>query len=246
MRADLIPSCCGARMRISDIKDEVECLTCKRTVSGQEMYAGMRHIFGVDLAPVEYRTMLLLTKEMVNAQTQKMVDALAKLPPLTGDVSGIVFKQPWIPPAATKAPRDPNRGPYVTQYFPSEPESAAFKARAAALAELRAGGKPTGVSSTYGPGKPVDPLDVEYDGVTLRDLLEFRQCVNREIDIGAGTACSISWRNADPWTATPAQRAAVSAHWSAQLRAKVQASEAAVKARSTSVVIGVDAEDLPW
>lgn len=91
-----------------------------------------------------------------------------------------------------------------------------------------------------------DPLDVEYDGVPLRDLLDLRECVNREQDLGAGTECSIPWRNADPWTWTPAQRAAVSAHWSAQLRAKVRASDAADKARAPSVVIDVDAEDLLW
>lgn len=38
----------------------------------------------------------------------------------------------------------------------------------------------------------------------------------------------------------------LSAHWSAQLRAKVEASEAARKAREPSVVIEHDAEDLPW
>lgn len=93
-----------------------------------------------------------------------------------------------------------------------------------------------------GPSAPVDPIDVEYDGVTLRDLLAMRQCIDRERDIGAGSLCSIPWRNADPWTWTPAQRAAVSAHWSAELRAKVARGEAADRARERNLVT-VDTED---
>lgn len=65
---------------------------------------------------------------------------------------------------------------------------------------------------------PVDPLDIQIDGVTLRDLLEIDQTRRREQDVGC-----IPWRNADPWTWTPAQHEAISAHWSAQLRAKVRA-----------------------
>jgi len=66
---------------------------------------------------------------------------------------------------------------------------------------------------------PIDPLDVQYDGVTLRDLIELRQHADREKNLGAG----MSWRNADPWTWTQNQKDAVSAHWSAQLRLKVKA-----------------------
>lgn len=59
----------------------------------------------------------------------------------------------------------------------------------------------------------IDPLDVEYDGATLRALLNIDDRRRDE-------------RN--PFrTLTPAQRAAVSAHWSAELRAKVAAGQAA-------------------
>jgi hypothetical protein len=57
-----------------------------------------------------------------------------------------------------------------------------------------------------------DPLDVMYDGYTLRHLLGWDEAFRR--------------RDALPvkrWL-TPAQRAAISAHWSAQLRAKIAAS----------------------
>jgi hypothetical protein len=74
----------------------------------------------------------------------------------------------------------------------------------------------------------IDPLDVEYDGAPLRKLLESDQAARRELNPFA--SCF-----------TPAQRAAVSAHWSAQLRAKVEASEAADAACRPSVV--VDLED---
>ncbi len=60
---------------------------------------------------------------------------------------------------------------------------------------------------------PIDPLDVNYDGVTLRVLLIHDERARRD-------------RNGDhPNLATPAQRAAISAHWSAELRAKVAASK---------------------
>lgn len=79
--------------------------------------------------------------------------------------------------------------------------------------------------------KPVDPLDVMYDGVTLRVLLERDR----------------QRRTEDPATAwkshvrpSPAQRAAVSTHWSAELRAKVEASAKADAARRPSVVIDLD------
>lgn len=61
---------------------------------------------------------------------------------------------------------------------------------------------------------PIDPLDVEYDGVPLRGLLQTDNDRMRE-------------RSKTPLVRTPAQRAAISAHWSAQLRAKVAASTAA-------------------
>lgn len=84
-----------------------------------------------------------------------------------------------------------------------------------------------------------DPLDVKIDGATLRSLVEIGQCSAREMPHG-GTATPVRPR------LTPAQRAAISAHWSADLRIKVAASDAARKARETTVVIGHDVEDEPW
>lgn len=72
---------------------------------------------------------------------------------------------------------------------------------------------------------PVDPLDVTYDYVALRDLLI--RDVTRQ-------------REMLRTVPTPLQRDAVSRHWSAQLRAKVEASAAAERARRTSVVVDGD------
>lgn len=58
---------------------------------------------------------------------------------------------------------------------------------------------------------PADPLDAEHDGVKLRTLLAC-DANNRREAIGAGGR-----------RFSPAQRAAVSAHWSAELRRKVAA-----------------------
>lgn len=74
----------------------------------------------------------------------------------------------------------------------------------------------------------IDPLDVEVDGNTLRECLVLDEIMRR--DWYGGRAL------------TTAQRSAVSAHWSAQLRAKIADGAAADKARETSVV--VDLEDL--
>jgi len=60
-----------------------------------------------------------------------------------------------------------------------------------------------------------DPLDAVIDGVTLRALLAYDECDRRE------TMSTIVQRNH-----TPAQRAAVSAHWSAELRLRVKADAA--------------------
>ncbi len=65
--------------------------------------------------------------------------------------------------------------------------------------------------------QPVDPLDVKYDGWTLRGLLSIDSMARRENVVAQCTRSCF----------TPAQRAAVSAHWSAELRAKVAASAAA-------------------
>lgn len=80
------------------------------------------------------------------------------------------------------------------------------------------------------PGKPVDPLDVEYDGVTLREWLE-RDRFNQQEPA----------RLAHPFTIKPAARAAISAHWSAELRARVAAAKTKERER---VVLDIDAEDL--
>ena len=69
------------------------------------------------------------------------------------------------------------------------------------------------------PVLPIDPLDVLHDGCSMRELLKLDESTRRE-----------SWR---PFIPTPNQRAAVSAYWSAQLRAKVDATK---QAERTQVV----------
>lgn len=75
-----------------------------------------------------------------------------------------------------------------------------------------------------------DPLDVEHDGYQLRFLLKMSAAARRD-NVTASRFVEAM---------TPAQRAAVSAHWSAELRAKVAASTAADKAREPSVVVEID------
>lgn len=74
--------------------------------------------------------------------------------------------------------------------------------------------------------RPCDSLDVEYDSVALRDLLVKDQSIREDRPT-----------NLKREPLTQAQRAAVSAHWSAQLRAKVRASDAERAAAQTSVVL---------
>lgn len=64
-----------------------------------------------------------------------------------------------------------------------------------------------------------DPLDVKHDGVTLRVLLVCDESNRREFGVATSFG-PIPVRA----SLTPAQRAAISAHWSAELRAKVAAS----------------------
>lgn len=78
-----------------------------------------------------------------------------------------------------------------------------------------------------------NPLDVEYDEVTLRDLLAKDAAILQD----APTNYKRS-----PLTQT--QRAAVSAYHSAQLRERIAKAEAERKAREVSVVVGIDPEDL--
>lgn len=75
-------------------------------------------------------------------------------------------------------------------------------------------------------------LDVEYDGWSLRDLLAIDTFNRQE-----------QWTGVSATPMTPAQRAAVSAHWSAELRAKVHASKERERCR---VVVDQDADDEPW
>ena len=83
--------------------------------------------------------------------------------------------------------------------------------------------------------KPINPLDVEHDGWRLGHLIEAYESSQRE---GRG---GVGWAMAGGLPAfTPAQRAAVSAHWSAQLRAKV----AATVERERNQVL-VDPQDEP-
>jgi hypothetical protein len=76
------------------------------------------------------------------------------------------------------------------------------------------------------PKAPPDPLDALIDGVALRRLLEMDERKRREHIVGA--------------IITPAQRAALSVHWSAQLRAKVAASAEADRRAAVSVYVEVD------
>lgn len=75
---------------------------------------------------------------------------------------------------------------------------------------------------------PADPLDVVIDGKPLRVLLDIDELLRTEES------------GAKPHWLTPAQRAAVSAHWSAQLRAKVEASREAERSQ-----VLVDLQDEP-
>lgn len=88
-----------------------------------------------------------------------------------------------------------------------------------------------------------NPMDVTYDDVKLCDLLKHDQLMRE----GSALAMSLppAWLLYQPGQRmTSAQRAAVSRHWSEQLRAKVKTSDAECKASKVSVVIGLDAEDL--
>jgi hypothetical protein len=73
---------------------------------------------------------------------------------------------------------------------------------------------------------PTDPLDVVYDGLTLSCLLTLDENSRRE---------SVPYRRA---AFTPSQRAAISAHWSAELRQRVEATKE--KQRTQVVVEGED------
>lgn len=79
---------------------------------------------------------------------------------------------------------------------------------------------------TVSPPKPVDPLDVEYDGVLLRQLIEWDAAAGREEfvldpDSSSRSIAAVVVRAAF----SSAQRAAVSAHWSAELSKRTDAAK---------------------
>lgn len=78
---------------------------------------------------------------------------------------------------------------------------------------------------------PTNPLNVKYDGVELRVLLQNDRALRQEDE-------RFPWRG--HLSLTPVQRAAVSAHWSALLRAKVSASAERERCR-----VVVDLQDEP-
>lgn len=80
---------------------------------------------------------------------------------------------------------------------------------------------------------PVDPLDVEYDGHPLGFLVNMSEAAKRENVIGQ---CTVS-------CFTPLQRSAISAHWSADLRKRTEASKAAAKERAASMRITVEGDE---
>lgn len=75
----------------------------------------------------------------------------------------------------------------------------------------------------------VDPLDVKYGGVTLRHLLTISEACRREGHPNYRAA----WRRL-----SDEQRAAVSAHWSQQLRARISAAK-----ERDSLTVRVDLQD---
>lgn len=94
---------------------------------------------------------------------------------------------------------------------------------------------------------PTDPLDVKYDGVTLRELLakdekhrreERRWCMK---DPGDSVEKIYRHYYPDEFEPTPAQRAAISAHWSSELRARVDVA----KQKEREQVVSEYDEDRP-
>lgn len=88
------------------------------------------------------------------------------------------------------------------------------------------------VKSAPPPSLAVDPLGAEIDGMTLRTLMHLDVLASRETPRQHGIRASFS----------NAQKAAISARWSAELRRKVEASRAADAERERLRVV-VDLED---
>lgn len=105
--------------------------------------------------------------------------------------------------------------------------AAAAAAAAVPAGEYSAPGEPLRVKMSVQAASPPDPLDQVIDEVKLRNLVEWNEGHQREQ--------TIHHRRLTTAVLTPAQRAAVSAHWSAQLRAKVEASRAAAAESEPSV-----------
>lgn len=109
--------------------------------------------------------------------------------------------------------------------------------RARHLARRQLNANANSCCTTYGAGyacrcaRPVprDQLDVAHDGKTLRELLEDDEINRRD-------------ESEHRYRFTPAQRAAISAHWSAQLRAKLEASRKDAAAAAVSVYVEQEAE----
>ena len=77
----------------------------------------------------------------------------------------------------------------------------------------------------------VDPLNVRIDGMTMRDLIAWDEEYRREL-----SPRPVRWF-------TPAQRSALSAHWSAELRSKITTGAARER---NQVVLEHDVSDEPW
>lgn len=87
-------------------------------------------------------------------------------------------------------------------------------------------------------GQPPITLDEEIDGVALRDLLELEEDERQE---GPGLQLA---RLLGSSALSPAQRAAVSAYHSAQLRARIAESDAAAEARKLTVIVDRDLDEV--
>lgn len=68
-----------------------------------------------------------------------------------------------------------------------------------------------------------DPMDVEYDGRTLRDLLQGAENLRRAESVTPMTLPG--WCGSSVYT--PSQRAALSAHWSSELRKRIESGRSA-------------------
>jgi len=214
-----IPTCCEQRMVYRAETDVARCLKCGRTVSRLEMLVAARTEIVVTgttsytLAP----GMAGQTRKVIRCENVQGV-ALHVDP---GPDFQREYLGHWVdPPQCGRC-----RRPLVRESMVSGSD----RCRACGDMEKAANARDAARLAEYQAAR-TDPLDVEYDGVKLRLLLdqdEMRQRTERPL------------RQFEPLSC--AQRAAVSAHWSAALRAKVAAGAAVDKAREISVV--VDLED---